>query len=176
LTWFFAGGGLDSFHVGVEEADVVADLVDEGVSDNVAGAVSAFCPRQKDRQAVEEDCIWGLGAASRGLSEGDTAVEAERVPGDLEAAGLSVVVFGEVIDEDPDTIEDLAEGLGGLLEGGLGGGDDVLTARGLEGEGGMEAHGGGGLSGLYIFLCASRKGRESLGRGRRCGSWSGDGL
>ena len=112
----FQGGDL-----GVGEAEVVGDLVDQDVADEAEQVFPGLDPLQQDGFAVEDDQVGGLaGAGGLGLAEGDAAVEAGQLPGVVQAQFGQGVVVGDFLDQDGDAADVLAEGGGDGNEGAVG--------------------------------------------------------
>src|ERR1700730_11216249 len=62
-----ARAGLDRLHVGVREAEMVADLVDQHMAHDVAQRLLVLGPVIQDRAAVEPDHVRKSGNVAMGL-------------------------------------------------------------------------------------------------------------
>src|SRR5580704_5731705 len=74
------GGLLDRRHVGVAQAEMMADLVNEHMLDDIAQRVLVLGPVIEDRPAVEPDHVRHLpGGAFRAERQADPLEQAEQV-------------------------------------------------------------------------------------------------
>src|SRR3954453_17855756 len=93
------GGGLDRFHVGIGEAEMMADLMHQHVGHERAEGLLVLGPVVEDRAAVEPDHVRELpGRRGRpALREADAAEEAQKIEGAVEAHLAQRLVVWELL-------------------------------------------------------------------------------
>src|SRR5215208_4785961 len=102
---------LDRFHVGVGEAEMMADLVHQDVGDERAKRLLVLGPVVDDRPAVEPDHVGELSRYERGpaLSQPDAAEKSEKVEGAVVAHLAQGLVVREILHPHHHALAETAE-------------------------------------------------------------------
>src|ERR1700754_1631159 len=110
-------GGLNRLHIGVGEAEMVADLVDQHVADDVAKRLFVLGPIAQDRTAVQPDHVGQAGdVAVALLRQTDALKQAKQVELALRLQLVEDFVSREIVDADDDPLAELAESVRQALE------------------------------------------------------------
>ena len=112
------GRRLDRRHVGVRQAEMVADLVDEDVGDEVAEGLVVLRPVIEERRAGRARPCWASGRSRlAGLRQPDASEQAEQVELGLACHLGQGLLVGKILDHDAHAGREPAKLLGELREG-----------------------------------------------------------
>src|SRR5581483_6641255 len=104
------GAGLDRLHVGVRQAEMMADLVHQDVRDDRAERFVVLGPVVEDRPAVEPDHVGHLHrGAFRAEGHADSLEQAEQVEFGLGLEVVENIVGREILDPDDEAFAERAE-------------------------------------------------------------------